>query len=253
MNLKVINGLLKRNLIVPDLADSGEKCLEFARENFYHIIFLDHMMPELDGVETLKRLKKMNLPAATKIIVLTANAISGAREKYLAKGFDDYLSKPIDVNALESILAKYLPPEIILDDEKISDAAQIEKPAEEISPPAQILAEKISSLIDFEVGLSNCMDDKEFFKEMVEEFLSGDKTDELEKNFASGNWNEYRIAAHSLKSTSQVIGALNLSEKAKAQEFSARDGNIDALKKNHGDLMSAYKKVREELSCWLEV
>ena len=267
MNLKVINGLLKRNLIVPDLADSGEKCLQFAKKYFYHIIFLDHMMPEPDGIETLRRLKEMNLPAATKVIVLTANAISGARERYLAKGFDDYLSKPIDVDALESILAKYLPPEIIKkdDDETISEPAQIEPPVQEkISEPKveekteevgddkfskeeRQRIEKNCPSIDLEVGLSNCMDSKEFLMELVEEFLTSDKTAELEKYFEAENWSEYRIATHALKSTALVIGAVNLGEKAKAQEFAARDGNIDKIKNNHGDLMATYKKVREEL------
>ena len=247
MNLKVVNGLLKRNLITPDLADGGEKCLELAAKNFYHIIFLDHMMPEPDGVETLRRLKAMNLPDETKIIVLTANAISGARERYLAKGFDDYLSKPIDVNALESMLEKYLPPEIIEEEEK-SEPAQIEPTEEDFSSRFK----KICPSIDLKVGLANCMDDEEFFKEMAEEFLNGDRTAELEKFFAAADWKEYRIVAHALKSTSRVIGAVDLSEKAKEQEFDARDEDIDALKKNHADLLADYKKVRGELEKWLE-
>ena len=246
MNLKVINGLLKRNLIVPDLADSGEKCLQFAEKYFYHIIFLDHMMPEMDGVETLKRLKKMKLPAETKVIALTANAISGARDRYISKGFDDYLSKPIDVNELEAILAKYLPPEVILDDaEETSPLAEAEKILE--SAQAKKSDDKACPSIDMEVALANCMDSEEFFHEMVAEYLKGDKTAELEKIFAAENWNEYKILVHALKSTSQVIGAVDLSEKARAQEFAARDGNIDFLKKNHADLMATYKKVRGEL------
>ena len=247
MNLKVINGLLKRNLIVPDLADSGKKCLQFAEKYFYHIIFLDHMMPEMDGVETLKRLKKMNLPAETKVIVLTANAISGARERYLAKGFDDYLSKPIDVNALESILAKYLPPELIIRNEELGTRDAETGGDDNFSEP-----KKVCPSIDMETALANCMDSEEFFREMVEEFLAGDKTAELEKYFAAEDYKEYRIAAHALKSTSLVIGAIELSDKAKAQEYAARDGNIDKLKENHGDLITTYKKVREELKEWLE-
>ena len=243
LNLKVINGLLKRNLIVPDLADSGEKCLMYAGKYFYHIIFLDHMMPELDGVETLKRLKKMNLPPETKIVVLTANAISGAREKYLAWGFDDYLSKPIDVGALEEILAKYLPPEIIKTDAENSEPpAQVEK----VAP-----AEKVLPSIDMEVALANCMDSEEFFAEMAEEFLAGDKTAELEETLAAEDWKDYRIAAHALKSTALVIGAVDLSEKAKAQEFAAKDERLEDLRKNHRALIETYKKVREELAEWL--
>ncbi|MBQ3435347.1 MAG: response regulator, partial [Selenomonadaceae bacterium] len=235
MNLKVINGLLKRNLIVPDLADSGEQCLQFAEKYFYHIIFLDHMMPKMDGVETLKRLKAINLPPETKIIMLTANAISGARERYLAKGFDDYLSKPINVDDLEAILAKYLPPEIILEDD---------------GEPTQ--AENGLPSINMEVALSNCMDSEDFFAEMVEEFINSDKTAELNAALTAEDLAEYRIAAHALKGTALVIGAVQLSDKAKAQEQFAKDGRLDDVKKNHGDLIAAYKKVLDELRTWLK-
>ncbi|MBQ3452190.1 MAG: response regulator, partial [Selenomonadaceae bacterium] len=260
MNLKVINGLLKRNLIVPDLADSGEKCLMYAKKYFYHIIFLDHMMPEMDGVETLKRLKKMKLPAATKIIVLTANAISGAREKYLAKGFDDYLSKPINIADLEAILAKYLPPEIIRNEDdkpaQIDDAVKVAPPvevdADNFSAEERRRFEKICPSLNLETALSNCMESKEFFGEMAEEFINGDKTAELERALTAQDWEEYRIVAHALKSTALVVGAVNLSDKAKAQEFAAKDGRLDDLKKNHGDLTETYKKVRAELKLYIK-
>ena len=260
MNLKVINGLLKRNLIVPDLADSGEKCLMYAKKYFYHIIFLDHMMPEMDGVETLKRLKKMKLPAATKIIVLTANAISGAREKYLAKGFDDYLSKPINIADLEAILAKYLPPEIIRNEDdkpaQIDDAVKVAPPvevdADNFSAEERRRFEKICPSLNLETALSNCMESKEYFGEMAEEFINGDKTAELERALTAQDWEEYRIVAHALKSTALVVGAVNLSDKAKAQEFAAKDGRLDDLKKNHGDLTETYKKVRAELKLYIK-
>ena len=246
LNLKVINGLLKRNLIVPDLADSGEKCLAYAKKSFYHIIFLDHMMPVMDGMETLKRLKKLNLPRETKIIVLTANAISGAREKYLALGFDDYLSKPIDVNKLEGILKKHLPPELIRVDEEVLDVPEIKEPAQIES------AEENLSLIDMKTALANCMDSEDFFAEMAEEFVTSDKTDELEKYFAAENWHDYRITVHALKSTAAVVGAVKLNELAKAQELAAKDSKFDDVKANHAELITLYKKVREELSAWLE-
>lgn len=241
MNLKVINGLLKRNEIVPDLADSGAKCLELAAKNFYHIIFLDHMMPEMDGIETLQRLKKMNLPAETKIIVLTANAISGARESYLAKGFDDYLSKPIDVAALENILATYLPQEIIA-------AEKIVAP-EKISAPAQ---ESASSLIDMTVAMTNCMDTEEFFAEMAREFINGDKTAKLDAALAAGDMKAYRISVHALKSTSLIVGAVSLSESAKISEAAAKSEDLAEVSARHGALMELYKSVRTELAAWLE-
>lgn len=109
MNLKVAVNLLRINGIVPDTAVSGPLAIDLIKEKHYDIIYLDHMMPGMDGIETLNAIKENNLvDDSTKIIVLTANAIGGAREQYMKQGFDDYLSKPIEVDMLEMQLAKYL-------------------------------------------------------------------------------------------------------------------------------------------------
>ena len=114
MNLKVIKNLLKLNGIKPDMVDSGSKALEKLSEYNYDIVLLDHMMPEMDGIETLAAAKQGKLiPEGTTVVALTANAVVGARESYLEAGFDDYLSKPVEVKALEEVLAKYLPQEIV--------------------------------------------------------------------------------------------------------------------------------------------
>lgn len=115
INLKVVKNLMKLNGIVPDQAMSGMEAIEMIEKNTYDIVFLDHMMPKMDGIETLEKLKADNLiPEDTTIIVLTANAVEGAKERYLAAGFDDYLSKPIEIEKLEEKLERYLP------DEKVS-------------------------------------------------------------------------------------------------------------------------------------
>ena len=112
MNRKVARSLMKRNGIVPDEAASGADAIEMIAAKAYDIVFLDHMMPKMDGVETLKRLKERNLIRQDcTVIALTANAVSGARERYLESGFDDYLSKPIEVSQLEKKLAAHLPAE----------------------------------------------------------------------------------------------------------------------------------------------
>ncbi|MCR5684099.1 MAG: response regulator [Lachnospiraceae bacterium] len=116
MNLKVARGLLKLCRIKPDLAVSGFEAIDKMRENTYDIVFLDHMMPKMDGIETLKKLKEESLvPASTKMVALTANAIAGAREEYLAAGFDDYLAKPMVIGELEEKLVMYLPEEALSD------------------------------------------------------------------------------------------------------------------------------------------
>ena len=110
INRKVFCSLVKKTGMQVDQAGSGAKCLELVKNNHYDIVFLDHMMPEMDGIETLHKMKEMPefSPTDTKVIVLTANAIKGAREHYIEEGFEDYISKPIIPEDLRELLRKYL-------------------------------------------------------------------------------------------------------------------------------------------------
>ena len=164
--------------------------------------------------------------------------MSGARERYLSLGFDDYLSKPIDADALENILSKYLPETIRNEELGIRN---VDEPA----------ATGTTSLIDMKTALANCMDSEEFFLEMAADFVAEDKTAELDAALAAGDLNAYRITVHALKGTALVVGAVTLSESAKASEFAARDGQLDTVRDRHGDLMATYKLVREELTARL--
>ena len=115
INLKVFVSLLNQTRMQIETADSGDACIELFKRNFYDAIFLDHMMPDKDGIETLKEMKACtDTPnQKTPVICLTANAISGMREMYLEAGFDDYLTKPIDTGKLENMLLSYLPEDLI--------------------------------------------------------------------------------------------------------------------------------------------
>lgn len=112
LNLRVAKALMKKLNVFPDLADSGQKSIDMARQKHYDVIFMDHMMPEMDGIQALEILRKEKLIGEdTAVIALTANAIEGAKETYLAAGFHDYLSKPMIPAELEKMIAKYLPEE----------------------------------------------------------------------------------------------------------------------------------------------
>lgn len=115
VNLAVMKGLLKRTKVQVDMADSGKKCLRHVKDNKYDVIFMDHLMPEMDGIETLKAMKSMedNLNKDTPVIVLTANAVAGSREMYMAAGFNDYITKPVDGRKIEEVLYNLLPDELI--------------------------------------------------------------------------------------------------------------------------------------------
>ena len=109
INLTIVKGLLRRTEIQIDTASNGFDCLDMVKSKQYHIIFLDHMMPDIDGIEVMKRLKAMsdNMSKDAPVIALTANAIAGAKEEYLAHGFTDYMAKPIDAKELEKMLTSY--------------------------------------------------------------------------------------------------------------------------------------------------
>ena len=152
MNLTVFKSLLKLTGIRIDTATSGDEGLALARKNEYDIIFLDHMMPEKDGIETLHEMQSWeDYPnKGTKKVCLTANAISGAREQYLAAGFDNYLTKPIDSAKLEEMLLEYLPKHKIL----ASDAAQSEPAAADNDDIIPQFVRDIAE-IDIEAGIRN--------------------------------------------------------------------------------------------------
>ena len=264
MNLKVISGLLKRNKVFPDLAESGQQGIELAKKKIYDIIFLDNMMPVMNGIETFHKMRREKiLSGKTRVIMLTASAIAGMREIYLDEGFDDYLSKPIDVSELEKMLAKYLPPEIIkYEEEDTPQAVEVEKPAEnteEIQTDSDTFSEKEKKHfaeacpdINLETGLKYCMDSKSFMIQMLTTFTDAKKADKIEEKFGANDWKGYQILVHALKSTSLSIGAENLSEAAKRLEMAAKNGETEEILKNHAALMENYSKVRAEIGEWLK-
>ena len=258
LNLKVITGLLKRNEIVPDLAESGKQCIEMAKKNFYHIIFLDNMMPGMNGVETLKKMQSENiLSENTAVIMLTASAIAGMRETYLREGFDDYLSKPIEVNELEEILAKHLPEEIVSygDEEEFSEPEEIEEidDPETFSAKERKIFEETCPDFDLDTGLSYCMDSKSFLIEIMREFKEDKKAAAIQAAFDAEDWKNYQVLVHALKSTALTIGAKDLSESAKEMELAAKEHKIDLIKIAHEILMEDYAKIRAEIKAWLEI
>lgn len=275
MNLKVISGLLKRNKIFPDIAESGQEGIELAKKNFYHIIFLDNMMPVMNGIETFKKMRRENvLNNKTKVVMLTASAIAGMREIYLREGFDDYLSKPIDVSELENILSKYLPNDIVsfeAEEEKklpaqetsaevkkqsmaVEESNEVEEPtnSDTFSDEERKQFAEMCPDVNLEIGLKYCIDSKDFTVQMFSTFTDGKKADKIQEKFEAKDWKNYQILVHALKSTALSIGAENLSEAAKKLELAAKNNAIEEIQANHAALMTNYKKVRDEIKNWLE-
>ena len=259
MNLKVVEGLLKATKIQIDTAVSGSECLECVKTTPYQMIFLDHMMPEMDGLETLEHMKNLadNPNAQTPVIMLTANAIVGAKEEYIEAGFTDYLTKPIRETELLEMILKYLPKELVCENggqgiEKSQDAQDMEQPEAggEGAEPLQRL-EQLEGL-DVKTGLIYCMNEEDFYIEMLQEFLQADKASQLKHFLAEEDWDNYRTTVHALKSTSLTIGAAHLSGEAKALEMAAKEGNMDYIRSHHDGVMDEYKELTDHLKEILE-
>lgn len=249
MNLTVVKGLLKQTKIQIETCDNGCECLNLVTKKIYDIIFLDHKMPGIDGIETLQEMKKLanNLNEKTPIISLTANAISGAREQYISAGFQDYLTKPIDSSQLEKLLLEYLPSEKIFS----ADENNIEEKTEEKIFPDWL--KKIDGL-NVDEGIKHCGGFEEFMAALkVFANSIASSSEEIQNFYDAEDWKNYTTKVHALKSSARVIGANNLSELAKNLEDAGNADNISEIKNKTSTLLKIYRDFSEKLSPLIEV
>ena len=253
MNLKVVEGLLKETKIQIDTAVSGRECLECVKKKQYDIVFLDHMMPEMDGIETLQNMKLLtdNPNRETPVIMLTANAIVGAKEEYMEAGFTDYLTKPIRETELLEMLRKYLPGELICKNKEINNSGDMVQSAseEQGNQPATGKMQQLEKMegLDVQTGLIYCANEEEFYIEMLKEYMKADKVSAMKQFFSSEDWDDYRTTVHALKSTSLTIGAVHLSEGAKALETAAKEGETDYIRSHHKDVLEEYTRLTNRI------
>ena len=262
MNLLVATSLLENTRMQIDTALSGKAALQKLREEKYDLIFLDHMMPEMDGLETLARAKELpgSLNPNTPFVALTANAISGVREMFLSKGFNDYLSKPVDGKSLERMVQKYLPASKIrpLETEEATAAtpeAAIEKPP--VQPEPQQQAPEVQE-IDLPTALTYAGGQEAMQKKFLAMFVSRREpvSAQLEKDLAESNISDYTIHVHALKSTALSVGGVRLSETAKALEMAGRayqegppeeqEAQLTYIREHHGEALELYERLARE-------
>ena len=242
MNLKVVEGLLRPYKIKVFVATSGKECLKKLDNMRYDIIFMDHMMPEMDGVETAHKIRAksgiyfQNVP----IVALTANAIGGAREMFLEEGFQEYVAKPIELSHLEKVLRKYIP------EEKIIQLDDVSAPQEE---EVTIVEQEAESRINRRRGIQYCGGNEADYKEILQVYLDTglQKVREIREKYKEEDWKNYSILVHALKSTSIGIGATELGEMAKELELAAKEGNISYVQAHHREVMHEYEEVLMEI------
>ncbi len=254
MNRKVFIGLLKHSgMEIKDL-DSGKGALEALASEKFDLVFLDHMMPGIDGIEVMRRFKNGvdGINTGTPIIALSANAISGAREMYLSEGFTDFLSKPIQVEKLEQMLIRYLPEGICSykkverapfingeEERKVTDFPEVEgvdwNYAINKLHDLELLKNVVSDYIS--LGDTDAEELNGYFEKLKEVFESGQESGGLEEAFKA-----YEVKVHSMKSAAAMFGAIEISTLAKLLEYAAKNHDMERIL----SLMPVYMQEREK-------
>ncbi|MCM1266589.1 MAG: ATP-binding protein [Bacteroidales bacterium] len=278
MNLKVMARLLLPYQIKVTMASSGREALEKLDAPEFDCVFLDHMMPEMDGVETLHKIRQKpglyyhSLP----VIAFTANAIGGAREMFMAEGFNDFIAKPIELSVLDRILRRYIPTHmqiVVEDEEEQTLSGQVKaaapetagsapqtphapqtpgsaetaaRPTRDESASGRLRLEKAG--INLEHAYAYC-GDEEGFREIVAIFHAEGKkrSENLAHYFAEQDWKNYVICVHALKGNAKGIGADDLSAAAKELEFAGKENRIDDILRNHEAMMEQHEALLDAL------
>lgn len=278
MNLDVFRALLKKTRVRVMTATSGKECLRQVQKQEFDIIFLDHMMPEMDGVETLKQLKalKDNLSKDTPVIALTANAVAGAKEEYIAQGFADYLSKPVQGSTLEKMVRAYLPEKLVHtgreengQDKKDAESVRESKEKEAagdgsgenvfdkdgVTVPSRTVQDSCDGIAEERFpgekllcahhikaarALPYFGDDVEMYLEILEEFGAGMPERVVKLEASAWDCESYAILVHALKSNAKNVGAETLGLMAFEHEKAAKAGKRDYI-------TQAFSQLKEEM------
>ena len=267
INLRVESSLMKNYRFTIDTALSGMEALEKLESKDYDMVFMDHMMPEMDGVDTLHRIRDKagiyyaNIP----VIALTANAVAGAKEMLIAEGFQDFLSKPVEIASMHRILEKYLP-----DAKKIYDFEddatdvqsgetvynnherdtiyeQLHNPQASVKEPgAETAREDTAADIDEKQGALYCgslEDFEDILKIHYEDYEENSR--KIQAFYDSKDWKNYVILVHGLKSSMKSVGIMKLSDMCLGLELAGKENRIDYILKNHDAMMAEYGRIHD--------
>ncbi|MBP3577880.1 MAG: response regulator [Lachnospiraceae bacterium] len=255
LNRRVFTGLLKETKMQIEEASGGKECLEKIQKEKFDIIFLDHMMPEMDGIETLHAMKEMeDYPSKeAPVVILTANAIVGAKEKYLKEGFDAFLAKPIDYKKLEALIAELLDKSLI---QVVSVAEDTEAEVAGIAASGKSVTESAElpmvEGLDWKFARQHfndaeaMLDTVRFFADSLELEAAG--LSELYANIATEvGQKAYCTKVHSMKNSAATIGIIPLAGMAKVLEDAARSGDVDVLERLTPVFLTSWRSYKEKL------
>ncbi len=236
VNLTVAEGLLRPLKMKISAAVSGKEAIRKIEEEHYDLILMDHMMPEMDGVETTRIIRRMypdyeDVP----IIALTANAVSGVKEMFLSEGMNDFVPKPIEIGRLAGVIRKWLPKEKIVSGAVSEEDYQVTK-----SDFADLDTEEALKFLGSE----------ELLKSVISEFVRSipDRSGNLEKLFNSKRWADYSIEVHGLKNACRQIGAVDLTRMCAELEEAGRAEDVNFIMENHEKMIKKYRSYEVRLS-----
>lgn len=237
-NLMVAEGLLAPLQMKIEKATSGRQCLEMIGEKHYDLIFMDHMMPELDGIETTRIIRSFHEEYDdVPIIALTANVMEETQVMFLVEGMNDFVAKPIELRVIISKLRQWLPTNKI---KKVEVTGEKEKEKKE---SLERLAKKIViPKLDVKMALQLAGSETLFWK-ILQEYAKtiSKKVNLIQEHMNEKNWKKYTIEVHALKSFSRQIGALELSELAAQMEQAGNHNDIDFIYANHEKMLKEYQ------------
>lgn len=243
INLTVAEGLMAPLNMQLDRATGGQMAIDMAASKDYDIILMDHMMPEVDGVDATKAIREANGNAKYPVIIaLSANVVEEARHLFREAGMNDFIGKPVEVKTLITKIKKWLPPE------KIVDVTEEEGSGESVAEAKEEVMIRCEGLdIDNAVA---ALGSTALYDKIVKEYYSSgvDKLKGIQADFANEDWPAYIIKVHSLKSSSRQIGATELGTMAEKLEHAGKDGNIDYIKANNEQAVNAYADLLKKLS-----
>ncbi|MBR4111445.1 MAG: response regulator, partial [Ruminiclostridium sp.] len=240
-NLLVAERLISLYNIQTDTADSGILALKMVQQNDYDIVFMDHMMPELDGIETTQAIRSLGGKYSKLIIVaLTANVISGAAEMFRESGLDDFLGKPIEMSELNRILTRFIPEEKRLPE---NTAAQPEK-----KEPSQLLLKlKQVEELNSDILVAQCGERSDFIRDILLSTIYSPSRTKLDTAFAAKDWRNYTIYVHGLKGALRNIGAEKLGQQAYELEMAGKRNDGEFILANNKDFTTSFDRFAKKI------
>ncbi len=258
MNLIVAKSVLERYGIDVTTASSGVEAIDCCMRYDFDLIFMDYMMPRMDGIETARKIRALRKDGAVpKMVAFTANAVSTAKEKFVNEGFSAFLSKPIELNELERVLKTLLPESSVYYRKAGAAESAVQEPSELEAAVPGIFQEEMpedfmrleEKGVDTEKGMGYCLKDREMYIAVLEEYGKDGaaKMEELDRYYSGEEWDDFVIRIHSVKSSSLMIGAEKLSGTAKKLEEAAKEGDVSFVKENYPLFLPEYRALVETI------